>query len=249
MQEAFRVERDALGELRVPAEAYYGIETMRARENFPISGQRLPRPMVQAVATIKLAAAKVHRELGALDAARADAIMQAAREVRDGRFDHQFVVDVYQAGAGTSFHMNANEVIANRAIEIMGGQKGDYRVVSPHDHVNMGQSTNDVFPTAMRLATLMKLPSLKWALEALATSLEANGTLFASFVKTGRTHLQDALPVTLGQEFGAYAKAVRRGLSTLTATEGGLLELGIGGTAVGTGLNTYPEFRFGVGAA
>src|SRR5687767_14456945 len=202
----FRTEKDPLGEKQVPAAALYGIQTLRAVENFPISGLRPLPAFVDAVIWIKKAAALTHRDTGRLDARVADAIVRAADEVLTGQHRDQFIVDVYQAGAGTSHNMNANEVLANRANEILGGKRGAYSPVHPNDHVNMAQSTNDVIPTAMRLATLATLPDTLVALEQLAHSLLAKGVAFDDIIKSGRTHLQDATPIRLGQEFTAYSR-------------------------------------------
>jgi aspartate ammonia-lyase len=199
--------------------------------------------MVQACATLKLAAAKVHRELGMLEPEIADAIQAAARELREGRWREHVVVDAFQAGAGTSFHMNVNEVIANRANVILGQEPGTYRPVHPNDHVNMGQSTNDVFPTTMRLALIVMLTALSTETTALAGSFRSKAQAFDAIVKSGRTHLQDAVPIRLGQEFGGYAQAIAKGAQRLDAARGALYELGIGGSATGTGLNTHPEYR------
>ncbi len=241
-----RRERDFLGELQVPADAYFGVQTWRAVQNFLISGLRMPAVFNQACAEIKKAAALVHKDLGALPPEAADAIAEAADEVIAGRFADQFVVDVFQAGAGTSHHMNVNEVLANRASELLGGERGEYTLVHPNDHVNMGQSTNDVFPTAMRLAALLTLPGVVGELRALTSALQAKADEFAGVAKSGRTHLQDAAPVTLGQEFGAYAAAVRRAADHVEEQMQPLLELGIGGSATGTGLNTKPGYQAGV---
>jgi aspartate ammonia-lyase len=241
--DAYRKERDSLGEREVPKDAYWGIQTQRALENYPISGQTLGFEMVQACATIKLAAAKVHRDLGRLDPAIADAILQAAREVREGQHSDAFVVDAFQAGAGTSFHMNVNEVLANRANEILGHPLGSYARVHPNDHVNMGQSTNDVFPTTMRLALIVMLTALATETGLLAETFRRKAQEFDGIVKSGRTHLQDAVPLRLGQEFGGYAQAIAKGKLRLEAAREPLYELGLGGTAVGTGLNTHPEYR------
>src|SRR5512136_601241 len=210
METGTRIERDSLGEIRVPADALYGAQTQRAVENFPISGLHPWRAFVWSMASIKRAAAEVNRDQGLLDAERAGAIVQAAQEVIDGQWDDQFRVDVFQAGAGTSHNMNANEVIANRAIEILGGKRGDTKVVSPNDHVNMAQSTNDTIPTAIRLGVLWRLDELLDTLDRLAAALEAKAAEFDGVVKSGRTHLQDAVPVRLGQEVGAWAKAIER---------------------------------------
>lgn len=244
-----RMERDSLGELALPDGVYYGVQTARALENFPISGWTLPVGMVRAIAAIKLAAVRTHRALGELDERRAQAIETAAREVLDGKLDGEFVVDAFQAGAGTSFHMNANEVIANRANELLGRPLGSYDPVHPNDHVNMGQSTNDVFPTALRLAALQALPKLDRALQSLAEALAERAQAFAHVIKSGRTHLQDAVPVTLGQELGAYARSVRRCQAGLRRAATGLHELGLGGSAAGSGLNTVPRYAEKVVAA
>ena len=238
-----RIEKDFLGELEVPAEAYFGIQTLRAVKNFPISGLRMPPIFNRACAEIKKAAALVHRDMGVLKTEVAEAIAGAADEVIEGRFEDQFVVDVFQAGAGTSCHMNVNEVLANRASELLGGRRGQYRPVHPNDHVNMGQSTNDVFPTAMRLSALMSLPDLVIELRRLSSELKMKAEAFADIAKSGRTHLQDAAPVTLGQEFSGYAAAVLQGSDHLDRQMSPLRKLGIGGSATGTGLNTYPGYR------
>jgi aspartate ammonia-lyase len=243
MAEGFRTERDPLGELQVPADAYYGVQTARAVENFPISGLRAPADLVTATIIIKKAAAEANATLGRLDTAVAAAIVRAADEILSGSLRDQFVVDVYQAGAGTSHNMNANEVLANRAAEILGGRLGAYDRVHPNDHVNMGQSTNDVFPTATRLALLLGSAPLVTAARALAESLARKADAFAHILKTGRTHLQDAVPITLGQEFSGYAECVRRGADDVAAASLQLLELNVGATAVGTGLNAGEEYR------
>ena len=237
-----RKERDPLGELDVPTEALYGVQTLRAVQNFPISGLKPLAAFVDAVIWIKKAAALTHRETGRLDARLADAIVRAADEVLGGRHRDQFVVDVYQAGAGTSHNMNCNEVLANRANELLGGARGEYKPVHPNDHVNMAQSTNDVIPTAIRLAALARLTPLLAALEALAAAFEVKGREFDGIVKSGRTHLQDATPIRLGQEFTAYAHTIRRNRARLERAADDLRDLGIGGTAVGTGLNAEPRY-------
>ena len=239
----FRTERDPLGELNVPADAYYGVQTARAVENFPISGLRAPAELITATVLVKKAAAEANAALGRLDAETARAIVAAADEILAGRLRDQFVVDVYQAGAGTSHNMNVNEVLANRAAELLGEPRGTYRRVHPNDHVNMGQSTNDVFPTATRLALLVGTELLVPAARDLADSLARKADEFADVLKTGRTHLQDAVPVTLGQEFSGYADCVRRGADDVAQASQQLLELNIGATAVGTGLNAGDEFR------
>ena len=241
-----RIEKDFLGEVEVPEEAYFGVQTYRAVGNFPISGLRAPAVFIRALAEIKKAAALVHEGLGLLEAEMADAIVRAADEVIEGRFEEHFVVDVFQAGAGTSLHMNMNEVLANRAAELLGGKRGEYKLVHPNDHVNMGQSTNDVFPTAMRLAALLGAPDLVARLRDLAGALRVKAEAFADITKSGRTHLQDAAPVTLGQEFSGYALVVEKAADEVEAQSAPLRSLGIGGSATGTGLNTHPEYRTGV---
>ncbi len=242
-QNTVRTEKDSLGTKEIPANVYYGIQTARAVENFPISGMRAHPALIRAVGMVKQAAAEANKELGLLDERRANAVIQAAKEVQEGRWNDQFVVDVFQAGAGVSFHMNANEVIANRAIEILGGALGDYSVVHPNDHVNYGQSTNDVFPTAMRLATLLELEKLYPVLDSLTAALETKGKEFHNVLKAGRTHMQDAVPMRLGQEFTAYAGAIRRATKATRESSEYLRELGLGGSAVGTGINTHPDYR------
>ena len=238
-----RKEKDSLGFFEVPAQAYYGAQTARAVENYPISGMRAHPLLIRAIAMVKRAAAEANRELGTVNARRADAIIHAAQEVIDGKWNDEFVVDVFQAGAGVSFHMNANEVIANRANEILGGKLGEYVEVHPNDHVNYGQSTNDVFPTAMRIAALLALETLYPELDALASAFAQKGQEFESVIKSGRTHMQDAVPIRLGQEFRAYEIAIEKASEALRQASDGLRELGLGGTAVGTGLNTHPEYR------
>jgi aspartate ammonia-lyase len=238
-----RREKDSLGHVDVPSRVYYGAQTARAVENYPISGMRAHPALIRAIAMVKFAAAEANRTLGLIDAERADAILAAGQEVIDGKWDAEFVVDVFQAGAGVSFHMNANEVIANRANEILGGALGEYARVHPNDHVNYGQSTNDVFPTAMRLATLLNLETLYPVLDALAESFAAKAAEFDGVMKSGRTHMQDAVPIRLGQEFAAYGVAVAKGRRFLATAADSLRELGLGGSAVGTGINTHPEYR------
>ena len=241
--ENFRTERDPLGELNVPADAYYGVQTARAVENFPISGLRAPADLVTATIFVKKAAAEANAALGRLEAGVARAIVSAADDILAGRLRDQFVVDVYQAGAGTSHNMNANEVLANRAAELLGEPRGTYRRVHPNDHVNMGQSTNDVFPTSTRLALLLGTGPLVAAAHGLAESLARKADEFSGVLKTGRTHLQDAVPITLGQEFGGYAACIRRGADDVAEAAEQLLELNIGATAVGTGLNAGDDYR------
>jgi aspartate ammonia-lyase len=238
-----RMEKDSLGHRKVPAAAYYGIQTQRAIDNYPISGYRAHPRLVQAMGMIKKAAATANRELKLVDVKRAGAILKAADEVIAGKLNDQFVVDVYQAGAGVSFHMNANEVIANRAIEILGGKRGNYELCHPNDHVNFGQSTNDVFPTAMRLAALLLFDEVLDSLEILEQSFSKKGKAFDHILKSGRTHMMDAVPIRLGQEFSAYATAMRRCAEVLRQAQEILSEVGLGGSAVGTGVNTHPKYQ------
>jgi len=251
-QKGFRIEHDSLGEKQVPREAYYGIQTLRAVENFPVSGQGPFPEFVEATVRVKRAAAKANSALArytGLDREKARAIIRACEEVLSGKLREQFVVDIFQAGAGTSHHMNVNEVLANRANEILGGKKGDYRPVHPNDHVNCGQSTNDVIPTAIRLAALALVygkpggPSLFSALDGLARGLGGKGREFDAVIKAGRTHLQDAVPVRLGQEFAAWAEIVREHRKRIAQASRELFPLGLGGSATGTGLNTAPGYR------
>jgi len=239
----YRVEEDALGVVEIPANAYYGINTARAIQNFPISGLRLPRSFIKALGLIKYAAAKANMQLGLLEREKAAAIMKASMEVAEGRFDEQFLVDVFQTGSGTSTNMNANEVIANRAIEILGGRIGDKKLIHPNDHVNMCQSTNDVFPTAINVSVADSIVNdLLPSLEILENTLESKAREFEEVIKCGRTHLQDAVPITLGQEFSGYASAITHGIERIKKNLEELLELPIGGTAVGTGINAHPDF-------
>jgi len=236
------MERDPLGELPVPASALYGVQTERARQNFPISGLKPLPAFVDAVIWIKKAAAQTHRETGRLEPKLADAIIQAADEVIAGRHRDNFVVDVYQAGAGTSHNMNCNEVLANRANELLGAARGTYKPIHPNDHVNMAQSTNDVIPTSIRLGALALLGPLDAALEGLERAFLEKGKAFDGVVKSGRTHLQDATPIRLGQEFTAYGHTVARNRARLARAADDLRDLGIGGTAVGTGINAEPQY-------
>ncbi|ACO32958.1 MULTISPECIES: aspartate ammonia-lyase [Acidobacterium] len=238
-----RKEKDSLGFVEVPANAYYGAQTARAVENYPISGMRAHPQLIRAFGMVKQAAAEANQELGLVEAPRAEAIRKAAQEVMDGKWNAEFVVDVFQAGAGVSFHMNTNEVIANRANEILGGKLGEYAQVHPNDHVNYGQSTNDVFPTGMRVATLLALETLYPVLDKLAATFEAKAKEFHDVMKSGRTHMQDAVPIRLGQEFAAYGLAIEKGKKFLTLAADSLRELGLGGSAVGTGINTHPDYR------
>ena len=237
-----RSERDPLGELAVPARALYGVQTERARQNFPISGLTPLPAFVDAMVWIKKAAALTHQETKRLEAKLADAIIRAADEVLQGQHRDQFVVDPYQAGAGTSHNMNANEVLANRANEMLGGKRGEYQPVHPNDHVNMAQSTNDTIPTAIRLGALAMVPQVEAALTRLAGAFLAKGKAFDGIVKSGRTHLQDATPIRLGQEFTAYGHTVERHLERIRRAADDLRDVGIGGTAVGTGLNAEPRY-------
>jgi fumarate hydratase class II len=242
-QNATRVERDTMGEMTVPANALYGASTQRAVLNFPISGKTMPRRFIWALGTIKEAAAIVNRDLGLLDPRVADAIARAAHEVATGEYDDQFPIDVFQTGSGTSTNTNANEVIANRASQILGGELGKSRLVHPNDQVNLGQSSNDVIPSAMHLAALAALrDDLLPALSRLDQALRAKSEEFWPIIKTGRTHLQDATPIRLGQEFLGYAGQVERARARLERARPDLAELALGGTAVGTGINTHPEF-------
>ncbi len=238
-----RTERDSLGTKQLPEHAYYGIQTQRAVENFPISGLRLPHQMVRSMVEVKRAAALTNRRLGLLSAQRARAIVRACDEVLAGRFHDQFVVDAFQAGAGTSFHMNVNEVLANRAAELLGGKKGDVTRIHPNDHVNMAQSTNDVFPTTMRLAALALTPELSTSLRLLERALARKGVAYRRVVKSARTHLQDAVPIFLGETFTAYAITVRKAHERMREQSARLVELNLGGTAAGTGLNAHPRYR------
>ena len=239
----FRIERDTLGERKVPSWAYYGVQTVRAIENFPISGIKQFPEFIRAAALIKQAAAMTNMDLGKLDIRRGKAIVTAAGEVAEGKWQDHFVVDVYQAGAGTSHNMNTNEVIANRAIEILCRKKGDYSIIHPNDHVNMSQSTNDVFPTAMRIAALIAVEDLMRILNGLTNALSDKGKEFDHIIKSGRTHLQDAVPIRLGQEFAGYSVAVAKSAKEIQYEREKLLELGIGGSAVGTGINTHPQYQ------
>src|SRR6201996_2890413 len=238
-----RKEKDSLGFVEVPSHAYYGAQTARAVENFPISGMQAHDQLVRALGMVKRAAAQANKELGLVDAKRADAIIKAAQEVIDGKWNDEFVVDVFQAGAGVSLHMNTNEVIANRANEILGGKLGEYAHVHPNDHVNYGQSTNDVFPTAMRLATLLTLEDFYTVADQLAAIFADKAKEFHNVMKSGRTHMQDAVPIRLGQEFAAYSMTITRGKEFVRMASTTLRELGLGGSAVGTGINTHPDYR------
>lgn len=238
-----RVERDSMGTMEVPSDAYYGASTQRAVLNFPISDLRYPRSFIRAIALVKAYGAEVNKEYGELDSKIADAIHKAAMEVADGKFDKEFVVDIFQTGSGTSTNMNANEVIANRAIEILGGERGDRNLVHPNDHVNRGNSSNDAIPTAMHIAALLDMKEyLHPALKGLKVSLEKKSKEFWDVIKTGRTHLQDATPVRLGQEFLGYAGQIERAIERLEYAENRLSQVALGGTAVGTGINARKDF-------
>ncbi len=238
-----RKEVDPLGERRIPNDAYFGIQTLRATENFPVSGIKAPKAFIDAYVLVKKAAAAANMQLGCLDEKKAEAIVAACDEVLAGKLIDQFVVDVFQAGAGTSFNMNVNEVLANSALEIMGKEKGDYKTLSPNDHVNMGQSTNDTFPTALHLSVLMALKPLLYALDELAEAFSELGKKYGSVLKSGRTHLQDAVPVTIGQEFAAYGSAVANACAELRKRQQNLYAVALGGTAVGTGANAHPKYK------
>ena len=238
-----RIEKDSLGEKTISADCYFGIQTTRAIENFPISGLRPWRAFIWSMAAIKKAAAEVNQTLGLLDEEKSNAISFAATEVMSGKFDDEFQVDPFQAGAGTSHNMNTNEVIANIAIEKLGGTKGNYELVNPNDHVNMAQSTNDTIPTAIRIGCLWRLDELLQNLEKLCNTFIKKSVEFDDIVKSGRTHLQDAVPVRLGQEFSAYAKAIERDRERIIKSSQGLRRLGIGGTATGTGLNAHQNYH------
>jgi fumarate hydratase class II len=243
MMTEYRIERDSLGEVRVSSGALWGAQTQRAVENFPISGQRIPRRMIRAFGRVKRACAALNRERGTLPAEIADAIVKAASEVVEGRHDGHFPIDIFQTGSGTSSNMNANEVISNRAIQILGGEVGTKKPVHPNDHVNKGQSSNDVVPTVIHMAAAEAASQdLLPAMISLAESLEAKAETFDGIVKIGRTHLQDAVPVRLGQEFSGYAAQLRNGIRRVEGCLPALCELALGGTAVGTGLNAVPGF-------
>ena len=239
----YRIEKDSMGPVKVPKEAYYGAQTQRAFENFPVSGWRFGRELIYVLGLMKYASAKTNFELGLLKKRIARAIEQASQEVMQGEWDEQFVVDIFQTGSGTSTNMNANEVIANRANEILGSKRGIYRPVHPNDHVNLGQSSNDVFPSVIHVTSILLLQQkLLPALSDLHKALKDKGKEFHSIFKIGRTHLQDATPIRLGQEFGGYARQVESGIRRIQNAMNSLSELPLGGTAVGTGINTHPFF-------
>jgi len=238
----FRVEKDTMGEVHVPADAYYGAQTQRALENFPVSGIRFPRRFIEAIGLVKSAAATVNAELGLVEPRAAEAIAAAADEVVEGRLDGQFVLDVFQTGSGTSTNMNANEVIANRALELLGRPRGDYQSVHPNNHVNLSQSTNDVYPTAMKLALHSQIEGLARAMSELAAAFLAKGDEFSPFIKMGRTQLQDAVPMTLGQEFTAFGRTILEDVQRLGEAQALIREINLGGTAIGTGITAPPGY-------
>jgi len=238
----FRIEKDSMGEMRVPESAYWGAQTARAKMNFNISGKTIPKEFIKTLAIIKMAAAKANLKLGLLDKDKANAIIKAAIEIIDGKHDDQFPLDVFQTGSGTSTNMNVNEVIANRAAEILGGKLGDKNICHPNDDVNMGQSSNDVIPTAIHISAVLLMKKLISALENLKKSLMDKAEEFADVIKIGRTHLMDAVPMTLGQEFSGYASQIDKAIKRFLDQEKWLVELPLGGTAVGTGINTHKDF-------
>lgn len=243
MKQSFRLAKDSLGEVQVPEEAYYGAQTQRAVHNFPISGERLPRPFIRAQGLIKAACAWANWKTGGLEERVAQAIIQAAEEVAEGKWDDQFVVDAFQAGAGTSQNMNANEVIASRAAELLGGKRGDYHLVHPNDHVNMAQSTNDTIHVAINVASAEEVVHrLLPAVTNLAEVLKEKAETYWDVIKAGRTHLQDAVPIRYGQVFGGYAHTIRQSIRTLYGVLESLYEIGLGGNAVGTGINAHPDY-------
>jgi aspartate ammonia-lyase len=239
-----RIEKDYLGELPVPEHAYYGIHTCRAVQNFPVSSLRIPEEFIRALAEVKLACARANIRSNLIDLTIGNAIIEASKEVAAGNFYDQFIVDPFQGGAGTSTNMNMNEVLANRAIELMGGKKGDYHLVSPLDHVNLSQSTNDVYPTALKISAIRLVITLSEAIAQLQGSFQEKEASFAGILKLGRTEMQDAIPVTLGQEFGAFAEAVARDRWRLFKVEERLRQVNLGGTAIGTGLNAEREYIY-----
>ncbi|MBM7649565.1 aspartate ammonia-lyase [Bacillus ectoiniformans] len=238
----FRIERDFLGEKEVPKGAYYGVQTLRAVENFPITGYHIDESLIKALAIVKKSAAQANRDIGQLDEWIAEAIIQATDEVISGQYHDQFIVDPIQGGAGTSINMNGNEVIANRALEIIGKEKGSYQYISPNTHVNMAQSTNDAFPTAIHLAVIEKVDTLLEVMEMLHEAFSQKAVEFNHILKMGRTHLQDAVPIRLGQEFEAYARVLRRDIERISSSKKDLFEVNMGATAVGTGLNAEPLY-------
>jgi len=242
MKNNVRIEKDFLGEKEIPVDAYYGVQTVRATENFPITGYRIHPELIKSLGIVKKAAALANMEVGLLDKTIGKYIVQAADEVIEGKWDDQFIVDPIQGGAGTSINMNANEVIANRALELMGEEKGKYSIISPNSHVNMSQSTNDAFPTAIHIAVLSLLDQLIDTTKSMQTAFLKKADEFAGIIKMGRTHLQDAVPILLGQEFEAYARVIARDIERISNTKNNLYEINMGATAVGTGLNAEPEY-------
>ena len=240
--EDFRIEKDSMGEMKVPKNAYYGAQTARALENFKISGRRLPMEFIRAIAIIKMAAAQSNMKLNLLDEKKADAIIKAAFEIIDGKFDNEFPIDIFQTGSGTSSNMNVNEVIANRAIEILGGKRGDKDICHPNDDVNKGQSSNDVIPSAIHISASLSILQLIKSLESLEQALREKSEEFKDVIKIGRTHLMDAVPMTLGQEFSGYATQIKNAISRFKDQEKWIVELPLGGTALGTGINTHKDF-------
>lgn len=240
--EDFRIEKDSMGEMEVPKNAYYGAQTARALENFKISGRRLPMEFIRAIAIIKMAAAQSNMKLNLLDEKKADAIIKAAFEIIDGKFDNEFPIDIFQTGSGTSSNMNVNEVIANRAIEILGGKRGDKDICHPNDDVNKGQSSNDVIPSAIHISASLSILQLIKSLESLEQALREKSEEFKDVIKIGRTHLMDAVPMTLGQEFSGYATQIKNAISRIKDQEKWIVELPLGGTALGTGINTHKDF-------
>mgnify|MGYP001592949511 CR=1 FL=1 len=238
----YRIEKDSLGKKKIPFNAFYGINTQRSKENFQISNRILPLELFYAIAEIKIATAQANVILGSLNRKQGSVIIKAAMEILGGKHDDQFVIDAFQAGAGTSTHMNVNEVIANRAIEILGGNKGDYHLIHPNDHVNLGQSTNDIFPGAIKIVTVKKIIKLIPMLKNLENSLLKKSKQFKNILKSGRTHLQDAVPITLGQEFHAYVSSIKNNIATIKSTLNYLKKLDLGKNAIGTGINTYPGY-------
>nr|WP_245989647.1 aspartate ammonia-lyase [Ureibacillus thermophilus] len=242
MEKNVRIEKDFLGEKEIPIDAYYGVQTMRATENFPITGYRIHPELIKSLGIVKKAAALANMEVGLLDKTIGEYIVKAADEVIEGKWDDQFIVDPIQGGAGTSINMNANEVIANRALELMGAEKGNYSLISPNSHVNMSQSTNDAFPTATHIAVLSLLNQLIDTTKTMQQVFLNKADEFAGIIKMGRTHLQDAVPILLGQEFEAYARVIARDVERISNTKNNLYEVNMGATAVGTGLNAEPEY-------
>ena len=240
--EDYRIEKDSMGEMEVPKNAYYGAQTARALENFKISGRRLPMEFIRAIAIIKMAAAQSNMKLNLLDEKKADAIIKAAFEIIDGKFDNEFPIDIFQTGSGTSSNMNVNEVIANRAIEILGGKRGDKDICHPNDDVNKGQSSNDVIPSAIHISASLSILQLIKSLESLEQALREKSEEFKDVIKIGRTHLMDAVPMTLGHEFSGYATQIKNAISRIKDQEKWIVELPLGGTALGTGINTHKDF-------